>query len=275
MSNYKKILCVADYFAPGFLGGGPITTLVNMRKQLKDQLKISIYTRDRDLGSSVAYPNIEVNHWLDTLDGPIYYASPNKFNANTLIKILRNKKYDLIYLNSFFSLHGSVFILLGLRLIRCRIPVLIAPRGEFSSGALSIKSFKKNFFICFARFVGLYRDVYWHASSKYEESDILQLFPKASDRIFIAADPVIANLSETGNLLTSKKEKGRVNIVFISRITRMKNLDFLIKILSKVCAQVQLNIYGPVEDEIYWEECKRLIKNLPENIEARVRLCLQ
>jgi len=50
----------------------------------------------------------------------------------------------------------------------------------------------------------------------------------------------------------------------------MKNLDFLINVLSKVASEVELNIFGPKEDMNYWEKCKILLKKLPSNIKVNI-----
>lgn len=46
----------------------------------------------------------------------------------------------------------------------------------------------------------------------------------------------------------------------------MKNLDYALKVLSKVKASVIFDIYGPAEDEDYWKICNDLIKKLPANV---------
>jgi glycosyltransferase involved in cell wall biosynthesis len=55
--------------------------------------------------------------------------------------------------------------------------------------------------------------------------------------------------------------------VFLSRISRSKNLDFALKILAQCRLQIQFDIYGPLEDETYWQECKELIARSPLNIQ--------
>ena len=65
---------------------------------------------------------------------------------------------------------------------------------------------------------------------------------------------------------TSSRAPGPLRFVFLSRISPMKNLDFLLRVLAKVSINVKLAIYGPQEDLQYWEHCLSLIKQLPENI---------
>ena len=50
----------------------------------------------------------------------------------------------------------------------------------------------------------------------------------------------------------------------------MKNLDFLINVLSKVTEKIEFNIFGPKQDLNYWDKCKIQLKNLPSNIIVNV-----
>lgn len=264
-----NIFCIADYFIPGFLGGGPITTLVNMRKQLNAHINLSVFTRDRDLGSNEKYPGIEINQWSDGPGGPIYYASPEEFGVRGIFRALECKKFEIIYFNSFFSSSASIFPLLALRAKKYKLPILLAPRGEFSSGALAKKSKKKRIYLAISKYIGLYEDIFWHASTQLEADDIQRIFPEAAGRIFVAADPIFP-LSNKFASFVSNKKVGTLRMVFLSRISPMKNLDGLINILATVTCPIKLDIFGPIEDESYWRHCKELISNLPQNIEVEV-----
>jgi len=263
-----QVLCVTDYFLPGYLGGGPITTISNMRRQLAGDVSMSIFTRDRDLGEDRTYPGIQINRWTETSDGLVYYTDPKGFGVKRFLQANKKCKFDVVYLNSFFSLYASILPYLALCLRKSPRRVLIAPRGEFSPGALSIKKSKKQCFLIFARALKLYRNVLWHASSMLEANDIARAFPDAVNRIIIAADPVLFESGDLG-LRRSRRQKSPLQIVFISRISPMKNLDGLIRILQGISLPVQLDVYGPIEDKAYWAQCVELIKNLPNNIQVK------
>lgn len=262
-----NIFCVADYFLPGFKGGGPITTLANMRSQLHDEIMLSIFTRDRDLGESAQYSDITVDEWIQTAQGPVYYASPSNFGPLGIKRALSGAKFDLIYLNSFFSFKGSFLIIMYFCLFKYNVPVLIAPRGEFSQGALMIKKFKKKLFINFVRTSNLYRNILWHASTPSEKMDIERVFPDATGRIFTAVDPIIFKPSSVEYSFDDSIDES-LRIAFISRISPKKNLDGLIRMLNKIDFPVTLDIYGPIEDVPYWKLCTSLISNLPKNIKV-------
>ena len=265
----KKVLCVSDYFLPGYLGGGPIRTIDNMRKQLVGSISISVFTRDRDLGSDKPYANIQTDQWQDTPEGPIYYASPASFGPRGLMQVLRQRDFDIIYLNSFFSPSASIFPYLVLRMLAHKPHIIVAPRGEFSSGAFAIRRYKKQSFVAVASLLGLYRDVFWHASTRMEAGDILQVFPEAKDRVYVAPDPVVSS-SDNEMPPNLYKKSGHLKIVFISRISPKKNLDELIRLLSTISASVELDIFGPIEDAVYWQLCEKGIALLPGNIQVAI-----
>lgn len=258
------ILCVADYYLPGFKGGGPIRTLANLRELLAGEVEFATFTRDRDLGSDAPYPGIPTNTWLETEDGPTFYADPKSFSAQGLRRAMAERHCNLLYLNSFFGFRSSIEPCFAFR--NSSLPVLLAPRGEFSEGALAIKKLKKQAFLTLARSLGLYRNVHWHASTALEAQDILRQFPEASGRIHLAADPVV--VGPEAKTSATPKRPGHLRIAFISRISPKKNLDGLLRTLATVRCPVELGIYGPVEDEAHWQICRELIGALPPNINA-------
>jgi glycosyltransferase involved in cell wall biosynthesis len=50
----------------------------------------------------------------------------------------------------------------------------------------------------------------------------------------------------------------------------MKNLDYLIKVLTKVRTPLEFTIFGPKVDLKYWNQCIKLIEKLPSNIKVNI-----
>lgn len=261
-----KVICVADYYLPGFKGGGPIRTIANMRKMLREYVEIAIFTRDRDLGSDHPYSSIQANCWTETADGPIYYACPKKFTASGLKEAIEGKAYEILYLNSFFSYRGSIEIYQQLKRRLKTMRILLAPRGEFSIGALNLKRNKKRAYLKLCRLFGCYSEIYWHASTANEHEDIVRQFPNAVQRIYIAEDPVDIGEFPAQGIESPKSKPGILRIAFISRISPMKNLDGLLRILAMTTRSIELDIYGPIEDAEYWNNCQRLIALVPGSV---------
>lgn len=254
-----------DHYLPGYKGGGPIRTIANMRDLLADSVELSIFTRDRDLGSDAPYDTIHVDTWTNSERGPIFYASPKMFGTGGLKMAMTANGYDMIYLNSFFSFRASITAYIWLRRSNPEVPILLAPRGEFSRGALTIKRLKKRTFLTLVKLFRLYRDVQWHASTEAEKKDILRQFPSAENSIHVAEDPVSLDFPTSASEGHPPRPAGHLRLAFVSRISPMKNLDGLLRILATTTCRTQLDIYGPVEDVAYWEKCKRLIAELPPN----------
>lgn len=260
-----KVLSVNDYFLPGFKAGGPIRTLQNMARITADHVEFHFLTRDHDLGAG-RYFGIRSNQWASYPQGEVFYATDRMFGLPALSRALSAREVDILYLNSFFSPKGSIAIVARNRARPFGIPILLAPRGEFSAGALSGKSIRKRLFLALARMLGLYRTIWWHASTQDEKNDILRQFPDAGPRIFTAENPVeTASEAIPGG---TKKEAGRARLVFVSRIAPKKNLDGLLAILQGVQCQVALQIYGPLEHREYWQRCEAMIAGLPPHITA-------
>jgi glycosyltransferase involved in cell wall biosynthesis len=269
-SKVLKIFVATDYFLPGYRGGGPIKTLSNMRTQMAGYATFSIFTRDRDLGSNSKYSDINSDTWSQFSEGNVYYASRSLYKIVNLKTVISSEKYDIFYLNSFFSFKFSILLYLFIKTFKSATPVLIAPRGEFSAGALKVKCFKKFLFLCFARLTNFYRDVFWHASTDMEAADILRQFPTAKGKIYIVADSVMSKKEISADRYPEKKNQS-INLVFISRIAKIKNLDTLLNCIGLFEEEIKLDIFGPIEDKDYWLRCKKIISNFPRNKKVRHR----
>jgi glycosyltransferase involved in cell wall biosynthesis len=259
-----EVLTFNHHYYPGYKSGGALRTIVNMVEQIGNNIQFNIVTSDRDLGDVKAYSGIKINRWNKLGNANVYYKNEVS-SFFELIKIINNSDYDLVYLNSFFDYNYSIKILLCLRLIKSKKQIIIAPRGEFSKGAMNIKKHRKNLFLIFARASRIYNDVLWQASSQYEKDDIESICMPG--RVAIVPDMPALPVSYFDN--TRKKVDGQLKLCFISRISRIKNLDFALKVLSELDIHAEFDIYGPIEDESYWSECKLLIDNISNDVIIR------
>jgi glycosyltransferase involved in cell wall biosynthesis len=68
------------------------------------------------------------------------------------------------------------------------------------------------------------------------------------------------------------KKQGYLKLIYLSRVSPVKNLDFAIQTLSKVDSSknflIEYDIYGNNEDKEYFKYCKELMKQLPSNIKV-------
>ena len=270
--NKPIILTFCGYYLPGYKGGGPIRTIESMVELLGDEFIYKIITRDRDLGSTERYDAIQVNEWQKVGKAEVFYVSPDKLNLFFLRKIISETPHDILYLNSFFSPKFTILPMMLRRLgLIPKRNTIIAPRGEFSPGAINIKRFKKKIFILITHIIGLYSDVTWHVSSFHEQNDLFYFFKdsqheKTKTKSIIASD--LTDIVPKGMTKSSLKEAGRLKVVFISRISPKKNLDGALKLIADLKGKVLFDIYGPLEDKVYWDQCCKLIEKLPSNIKV-------
>lgn len=264
--NRPRILIFTAYYKPGFKGGGPIKSIYNIVNSLNDVFDFDIVTLDRDLNDLKPYKNIKQNDWNILNDSiRVYYYSPDKMKLKTFFKILRNGNYNIIYLNSLYN-KQTIYVTLLNKLKLISSSILIAPRGEVESGAISIKKKKKLLFLKINSVINMYKNISWHATNFQEKKDIKKYI--TTDKIYVAE-----NISDTPliNKKTITKNFGTLKAVFISRISPKKNLLLSIKALEGVQGNVVFDVYGPVEDINYYNACKNYAKTLPHNISVNFK----
>jgi glycosyltransferase involved in cell wall biosynthesis len=193
-----------------------------------------------------------------------------RLGSRRLRSLVHDSQCDALYLNSFF--HPGVFAFpLALQKLGLvpRLPVVIAPRGAFSPGAMSIGRWRKRLYLPAARWLAAGSGILWHATSELEASDIRRnIGPQA--QIVVAA-----NLSSAGRgpvpARGRPKQPGRIRLAFLSRISPKKNLLGAIKLLRHVSGSIELDVYGPIEDAVYWQKCQAEIGRLPATVQVHYR----
>ena len=264
--NRTTVLLLANHYLPGYKAGGPTRTLANLMEQLGGEYTFKVVTKDRDFKDRTAYVGVAIDAWDRVGKAEILYLSPASQSLAGLRRTLCDTDYDVLYLNSFFAPNFTVkpLLLRRLGLIPHR-PVIVAPRGEFSVGALKLKNLKKRLYLRIAKLLGLYRGVLWQASSEYEVVDIRREFDRDANT-YIARDPVTIRTATGKPRKSPCKEPGTLDVVFLSRVSRMKNLAGALKMMHGLKGEISFNIYGPLEDTAYWAECQEIIRSLPENV---------
>ena len=271
-SSLKPVVLVfVGNYLPGHKAGGIIRTVVNTVEHLCEEFTFKVITRDRDVGDTSPYLNVEVNRWQTVGNATVYYLPPESCTLTSLAGLVRHTPHDALYLNSFFD-PLTVKTLVNLKLGRIESHrVIVAPRGEFAWASLGQKYSKKYPFMLAARLVGLYRGITWHASSSFEARDILGAMKVDPRAIHVAPDFTLKAADQDAQRSASALEQGSLRLVFLSRVAREKNLDYALKVLASVKSRVVYDIFGPTPDPAYWSECQALVRQLPDNITVNYR----
>jgi glycosyltransferase involved in cell wall biosynthesis len=262
------ILTFVGHYLPGYKAGGILRVVVNTIDHICDQFEFRIVTRDRDVGDDKPYLNIKLNQWQQVGNAMVYYLPPSSITVKRILNLIESTPHNALFLNSFFD-PLTIKALLGRKLSKAKFkPVIVSAWGEFAWASLKQKYLKKLVFMLAAKLLGLYSNVTWRASSDLEKMDIIKVMKIKPDAIHITGDFPIKNIPSfvSGETFKLSADAGSIRIVFLSRISREKNLDYALKVLSKVKAKALFDIYGPAENAAYWKECLELIGRLPANV---------
>ena len=270
-----KILTFADYYLPGFKAGGPIRTISAMVSSLPESIEFLIVTRDRDHTDRQPYAGVRTNEWTHVGQAKVLYIPERDLSIAGLVQLVHSVKPDAVYANSIFS-RITIRLLVARALgLLGTLPFVLAPRGEFSAGALQIRSGRKKIFLTLAGHAGLFRGLLWQASTESERTDIMRALTKAQSvraSLNIAIAPDIFDHRDTDPLaMNAPKRGGAARFVFLSRVSAMKNLRMAIELVGTLAGEVSLDIFGPVDDANYGRECRTATAHVRPNVKVTWR----
>lgn len=255
------ILC--DWFLPGYLAGGPIQSIANLTAHLKDDFHFKMITTDRDFKSDKPYSDIKTDQWTEYNGREVFYVSPEKMTPAFILTLIQSTPHDVIYLNSLFSKLFAIYPLKWKRQAKLKSKIILAPRGMLGDGALAIKAFKKKLYLNLAKKLGYFNDVLWQSTSSQETDEIKKQISRQAEIVEVSNLPGLAK----SELILDKK-KNELRMCFLSRISEKKNLKFAVEVLQGINhGNIVFDIYGPIEDGIYWKACLKESLKLPENIQ--------
>ncbi|MGQ0468127.1 MAG: glycosyltransferase family 4 protein [Sporichthyaceae bacterium] len=259
-----RVLVAADYFLPGYRAGGAVRTLSRLVPFETAHHTLEVVTRDRDLGCAERFTLDEQAAAAREAGCAVHYLNTRSVRGLwALLRTAGSRRFDAVYFNSLWSPVFTLLPLAALLLRRGRRPLLlVAPRGELNPGALAVKSFKKRVVGAVLRRALAYHRVMWHVSSQEEAASLRAWLGERPARIVTAADhacPPDAGPSRG-------TESGPLRVVCVTRIVPVKDVRRLFEVLTLCRENLDVHLFGPVEDEAYWASCQDLIAALPANI---------
>lgn len=259
----KKVLVFIDWFLPGTRSGGPVRSCANLIQHFEKELDFRVITRDTDYCEKEPYQNIEHNDWNQiSSNTKIFYLSKDFIRIKIFQRLLKKVQYDVVYVNGIYSFFFSILPLLLLR--KSNIKKIVAVRGMLNPQAFSTKKKKKEIFLWIANNIKLYKDVIFHATNNDEKKYIKNKINNYSDIVVAANLP--RKLFQTLRI-EKKKNRGELRLICIARISKEKGILYALQVLSKIKeVTIQFDLYGPIYDCLYWNECQEEIKQLPTNI---------
>lgn len=257
-----------DFYLPGYKSGGGMWTVVNLVDRFCDQYDFYVVTRNYDSkGDTKPFTSVVTDDWNRTGNAEVFYASKKNLSPNFFAALVEQVKPDAVFLNSALSTPVIRYLQARRKKLFAEIPTILAPCGEMSKGALSVKPFKKKIFLKYAKTVNLYQNIIWKASFESEMNEIKQMMGRETE-ILIAPDLAPKTILEDyAPVWKPRKEKGAVKLVFMSRLVPKKNIHYILERLRSITeGAVNLDIVGPLEDQAYWQKCLSIIETLPQNV---------
>ncbi|QKW13107.1 glycosyltransferase family 4 protein [Verrucosispora sp. NA02020] len=262
-----RVVATAGVFEPGFRGGGPIRSLRYILDTLPEGIDVTLVTRDRDLRSPVSYPGLSGRLLHRDARAAVFYLDPFALRHwARLLRHVRSRPVDLLYLNSLWSAFSVVSILAVASGVLRAGAILLAPRGELAPAALDIRSRKKRLFLSVWAPLLRRLDVRWQACSRREEEQIRAAVPWAQvmvngNECAVPEDPAPP----------AEPREGPLRLVFVGRISPMKNLVTALEAVAGTTRPIEFDIFGPVEDEEYWARCRGIVESMPGHVRVAYR----
>lgn len=230
-----RILLIGP-FPPVYSYGGPTRSIHGIYCTLRDsEFDCKVLSPIKNLDGS----NIEII----SSNQDITYSKNFYFD---FFKIVKN--VDVIWFNSFFDFK-LIFLILFSKILKFKL--IISPRGQLSDEAIrTSNSFIKKIFIAVIKI--LKSGLYFHSTSNSETDAI-------TDKINTSNITCLSNLF-TLKFLENTQDKSKY--IFYSRIHKKKGLYFLLKTINDNNINIDLDVYGFIEDKNYWKKCKILIDKL-------------
>lgn len=256
----SKVLILTGRYLPGYKDGGPVRSIINLVNVFGKEYEINIVCLDRDHGDAEAYPDIKVNEYNRVGDANVYYATAESYNIGLIEKL--SEGMDIVYSCGPYGSYARAAMKLN-KQHKLNCPLVVASMGSFSPKALAIKGGKKKLFFTLIKFMGMFKNITWSVTSTREDEELKAVIGKDAKTV-IAEDLPRTDILPHGKI----KEPGHLDVIFLSRISRKKNLLTAANILKLLPINITCDfaVYGIMEDETYFRECEEVLKTLPENV---------
>lgn len=167
------------------------------------------------------------------------------------------KDSDLIWLNTLYSYNFTVKPILALFGTPAK-KVIISPRGQLLKGALSLK---KRWYLKIMLFLlSMMRHQIWvHYANEIEKQQSLAIFKKYPVVIF--NNPISGKFHK----VDAPQEGSNFVIGYFGRISKIKNIEFILNLLRDLPQQVVFQIHGTVVSPAYKEALLQLVEELGLN----------
>lgn len=253
----NRIAIFLGGYLPAKKYGGPVTSISNLVDNLGDKFEFYIISNDHDLDDFTRLPGIH-DGWNQVGKARVLYLNEKDFSYTKFKEVLKSIEPTCVYLSSVFYYQMNMHAVRAAK--NLGIKIIWATRGELSENAIKQGAWKKRPYLIGLRNIGFFDKITFQATSKEEYENIHRVIG-TNNVVLLPNMPPLPNYKE--NVC---KRINCVKVLTMSRIVSNKNTLYSIKLVNSVKSDIQFDIYGPIEDPQYWEQCDKEITKAPPNV---------
>jgi len=254
--KYLTTLISIPWFTPAYLAGGPIQSVYTMVNNC-DELDFKIITSNSDI-NNVSLKNISVNEWTDFNKHTKVFYGVKQFSIFKHVQLLKSLKTNAVFIIGIYSFRFTILPIFFSRSAN----IILSARGMLHPPALRQKAFKKKLYLALLKPMLKWKKVSFHATDEIEKKHIHAVIGNEA-KVWVAQN--IPNIRKSN---VSYKSEGVLNLLTVALIGPMKNHLQILKSLQNCKHKVHYDICGPIYFPDYWNECLKIIQQLPANIKV-------
>lgn len=230
-----------------------------MIQQMKTGYEFKIFCSNTDLDEQ-PLKGVVPDKWIQYTDNTqVWYASAKTRSIATVKKEIAHSDAEVLFINGIYSWTFNLAPLLFVHVPK----IIVSTLGMLHPGALSQKPLKKKLYLFALKILGVSRKCSFHAATEEEKKYILQIFPES--KVYVIPNfPVVFGVQPL-----IPKTKSRLELTSVALISPMKNHLLVVQALETCSENILYNIWGPVKEESYWQQCVEFISKLPPNIKVQ------
>jgi glycosyltransferase involved in cell wall biosynthesis len=264
----KTILSFIDWYLPGYRAGGTLKAFANQVAHLEGVYNFKIITRDTDYCETTPYSNVQSNAWNKIApNADVYYISADQLSISNLKKIVNSINFDVVFIHGVYSFFFSILPVVMVR--SKKVHTVLSAHGMIGKHSLSVKSTRKKAFLSFSKITGFYKNVVFHAANQAEAEDVKEVFGSKVKVIVAEELPMKMELDKWEQ---RNKDNGILKLCSVARISPEKNTLYALNCLKTIGhGNIDYDIYGPVYNQDYWNDCLKSIQEMPKNIKVNYK----
>jgi glycosyltransferase involved in cell wall biosynthesis len=222
-----------------------------------NDLDFKIITSNSDI-NNVPLKNIAANEWTDfNIHTKVFYGD-KQFSTLKQVQLLKSLKANAFFIIGIYSFRFTILPILFSRSAN----IILSARGMLHPPALRQKGFKKKLYLAFLKPILKWKKVSFHATDETEKLHIHTAIGNQA-KVWVAQN--IPNIRKSN---VANKSEGDIKLLTVALIGPMKNHLQILKSLQNCKHKVQYDICGPIYFPDYWNECLKIIEQLPSNVKV-------